>query len=80
MGFEFVVYRAYSSARSCRDHQKHGRVAVIPRFSAHVVRDDMKHLSFDGVRGDGDKPLIRDEFKGKTKRLPPDGILSMVLT
>ena len=50
------------------------------RFSDPVVQEDMKHWSFEVVRGDGDKPLIQVEFKGETKRFTPEEISSMVLT
>ena len=50
------------------------------RFSDPVVREVMKHWSFEVVRGDGDKPLIQVEFEGKRKRFTPEEISSMVLT
>ena len=50
------------------------------RFSDPVVQEDMKHWSFEVVRGDGDKPLIQVEFKGETKRFTPEVISSVVLT
>ena len=50
------------------------------RFSDLFVQEDMKHWSFEVVRGDGDKPLIQVEFKGETKRFTPEEISSMVLT
>ena len=43
-----------------------------------VVQEDMKHRSFEVVRGDGDKPLIQVEFKGETKRFTPEEISSML--
>ena len=49
-------------------------------FSSLVVHEDMKHWSFEVVRGDGDKPLIQVEFKGETKRFTPEVISSVVLT
>ena len=50
------------------------------RFSDPVVQEDMKHWSFEVVRGDGDKPLIQVEFKGETKRFTPEVISLMALT
>ena len=35
------------------------------RFSDPIVQEDMKHWPFEVVRGDGDKPLIEVEFKGR---------------
>ena len=55
-------------------------VPIGRQFSDAAVQEDMKHWSFEVVRGDGDKPLIQVEFKGETKRFTPEVISSVVLT
>ena len=55
-------------------------VPIGRQFSDAAVQEDMKHWSFEVVRGDGDKSRILAEFKGETKRFTPEEISSMVLT
>ena len=49
------------------------------RFDEPSIQADMKHWPF-GVVNDGNKPKIKVEYKGETKRFTPEEISSMVLT
>ncbi|KAF6779974.1 hypothetical protein AHF37_00586 [Paragonimus kellicotti] len=49
------------------------------RFDDPSVTADRKHWSFEVVR-DGDKPKVRDEFKGEKKTFSAEEISAMILT
>ena len=49
------------------------------RFDDASVQRDMKLVSYNIVRGSGEKPEIEVEFKGETKRLRPEEVGAAVL-
>jgi L1 cell adhesion molecule like protein len=49
------------------------------KFSDPIVQEDMKHWPFKVIRGDGDRPKIEVEFKGRKKKFFPEEISAMVL-
>jgi len=49
------------------------------KFKDQPVQDDMKHWSFDVVEGDGQKPLIKVNFRGESKTFQAEEISAMVL-
>lgn len=49
------------------------------RYDEPSVQRDMKHFSYNVVRGAGDKPEIEVDFKGETKRMRPEEIGAAVL-
>ena len=49
-------------------------------FEDAAVQDDMKHWSFQVVKGEGGKPKIQVQFKGETKQFHAEEISAMVLT
>lgn len=49
------------------------------KFSDPSVQADLKHLSYDVVKGDDDKPLIEVEYMNEKKRFHPEQISSMIL-
>lgn len=50
------------------------------RFSDSSVQADKKHFSFKLVQRDGDKPMIRINYKGEQKEFSPEQISAMVLS
>ena len=49
------------------------------RFDDPSVQADMKHFSFDVVKGAGDKPVIEVEYKYEQRQFQPEEISAMVL-
>jgi len=49
------------------------------KFSDPSVQADLKHLSYDVVKGDNDKPLIEVDYLNERKQFHPEQISSMIL-
>lgn len=49
------------------------------RYSDPSVQADLKHLAYNVVPDENDKPLIEVEYMGETKRFHPEQISSMIL-
>ena len=49
------------------------------RYDAAAVQRDIKHFSYNVVRGSNEKPEIEVDFKGETKRYRPEEIGAAVL-
>ncbi len=49
------------------------------RFDEAGVQRDIKHFSYNVIKGSGDKPEIEVDFKGETKRMRPEEIGAAVL-
>jgi heat shock protein 1/8 len=49
------------------------------RYDDPAVQRDMKHFSYNVVRGSGDKPEIEVDYKGESKRYRPEEIGAAVL-
>ena len=49
------------------------------KFSDQYLQKDLEHYSFDVIKGDNDKPLIRVEYLNETKTFCPEEISAMIL-
>lgn len=49
------------------------------KFSEGSVQSDLKHFSYDVVASDGDKPVIKAQYKNEDRTFTPEEISSMVL-
>ena len=49
------------------------------KFTESSVQSDLKHFSYDVVARDGDKPVIKAQYKNEDRTFTPEEISSMVL-